>query len=342
MAVVAGVDLGGTAINYTFCDENGRFLIEGLCECPSHVSQGPDECLTQIAEGLLQAAARADIDASDVIGVGIATPGPASVSGVLSAAGSTNFAHPEWAGFDLPTELSTQLGVPAFYLNDGNAAALWGHVAGCGAAASTATSITAVVGTGLGGGVVANGRLVVGRNGFAGELGHVLIPFERIDGAGDLAPRCNCGRYGDLESICSLTAIEHVLLPALLPKYPDHRLREAPTTREAAKRVRALAQAGDPMSLQIFSIQARALGFFFDQMVNTFDPDALIIGGGLVETSEASQQWLLTEIRRDMPPQRLEQRNIPLLIMPNGDTAGARGAALEARRHFKESALQVH
>src|SRR5262249_3617364 len=149
-----------------------------------------------IVTGLRQAAARADTDLCDVLGAGIATPGPASVTGVLSAAGSTNFGHPGWAGFDLPTQLSLLLDLPVFYLNDGNAAALWGHIAACGGRASSSTSITAVVGTGLGGGLVVNGRLVVGRNGFAGELGHVLIPFERIDDASDLAPRCNCGRYG--------------------------------------------------------------------------------------------------------------------------------------------------
>src|SRR6185295_1381375 len=100
-------------------------------------------------------------------------------------------------------------------------------------------------------GLVVNGRLVVGRNGFAGELGHVLIPFERIEGAAGLAPQCNCGRYGDLESICSLTGIERTLLPALLREYQDHELHHAPSLREAAKRVRALAAAGDPMSQRI-------------------------------------------------------------------------------------------
>jgi len=341
MGVIAGIDLGGTAINYTLCDHQGRFLIDGLCEYPARVADGPNVCLSQIVTGLRQAAARADTDLSDVLGAGIATPGPASVAGVLSAAGSTNFAHPEWAGFDLPAQLSLLLGLPVFYLNDGNAAALWGHLVACGSHASSATSVTAVVGTGLGGGLVVNGRLVVGRNGFAGELGHVLIPFERIDGAGDLAPRCNCGRYGDLESICSLTGIERVLLPAMLSRYPDHLLHKVSTPRDAARGVRALAEAGDPMCLQIFSIQARALGLFFDQMINTFDPDALIIGGGLIETTDELREWLLAEIRRGMPEQRFEQRDIPLIVMPNGDTAGARGAAIEGLQHFDQATLQI-
>jgi predicted NBD/HSP70 family sugar kinase len=341
VTVIAGIDLGGTAINYTFCDIEGRFLLDRLCEFPSHVGDGPDVCLDQITAGLQRASAEAHVDISDVIVAGLATPGPASVSGVLSAAGSTNFAHGGWAGFDLPAHLSKRLRMPVVYVNDGNAAALWGHVAACGAKASSSTTITAVVGTGLGGGLVVNGRLAVGRNGFAGELGHVLIPFERIDGAGGLRPHCNCGRYGDLESICSLTAIERILLPALLPQYPDHELHRASTLRDAARRARSLAAAGDHLSLKIFSIQAHALGLFFDQMINIFDPDALIVGGGIIETTPAFREWFVAEIRGGMPPQRAEQRDIPVMLMPSGDTAGARGAALEALRHFDETSLQL-
>ena len=341
MAVVAGIDLGGTAINFTFCDAEGRMLLDDLCEFPSRVSEGPDVCLDQIAAGLRRALARVEVDPSAVVSAGVATPGPASATGVFSAAGSTNFGHPGWSGFDLPTNLATRLRTSVVYLNDGNAAALWGHVAACGDRSTTATTVTADVGTGLGGGFVVNGRLVVGHHGFAGELGHVLIPFERIEGAAGLVPRCNCGRFGDLESICSLTAIEHTLLPALLPKWPDHQLHQAPNMRQAAREVRALAEAGDPLCRRIFSIQARGLGLFFDQMINTFDPDALIIGGGLVEMNDAMRRWLLAEIRGGMPEQRLEQRDTPLLVMPKGDTAGARGAALEALRQFKDSALSI-
>jgi predicted NBD/HSP70 family sugar kinase len=86
------------------------------------------------------------------------------------------------------------------------------------------------------------------------------------------------------------------------------------------------------MCRDIFRAQAHALGLFFDQMVNTFDPDALIVGGGAIEASADFQAWFLGEIRAGMPVQREEQADIPIRIMPNGDTAGARGAAIEALR----------
>ena len=336
MRVIAGIDLGGTAINFTFCDEGGRFLVDTLCEYPARVLDGPDVCLQQIVDGLGMAANRHGVHLSDLSAVGLGTPGPASASGVLSAAGSTNFAHRGWDGLDLPQHLGRRLNKPIAYLNDGNAAALWGHVSAFGTD-RPATTVTVVVGTGLGGGVVVNGRVLTGRNGFAGELGHVLIPFERIASIKDLTPKCNCGRYGDLESLCSLTAIENSLLPFFLAKYPGHALGATADRRQAAKLVRGLAQTDDSMCLQIFEAQAGALGLFFDQMVNTFDPDAFIVGGGIVEASEAFQRWFITAIRRGMPDQRVEQRDVPIHVMPGRDTAGARGAALEALRQLRET-----
>ncbi|HUS04771.1 MAG TPA: hypothetical protein VMZ52_00630, partial [Bryobacteraceae bacterium] len=78
---------------------------------------------------------------------------------------------------------------------------------------------------------------------------------------------------------------------------------------------------------------------FFDEMVNTFDPDALIVGGGALETSDEFQRWFLGEIRAGMPVQREEQADIPIHVMPNGDTAGARGAAIEALQLARRTAL---
>jgi len=208
--VVAGIDLGGTAINYTFLDERGEFLIEGLCEHPARSIEGPDICIGQIADGLEMACGRAGVDRGKLVAVGLDTPGPASGSGVLSKKGSTNFVHPAWAGYDMRAGLESRLGLPVTYLNDGNAAALWGHVAIFGSD-NTATSVSAIIGTGLGGGVIVGGRVVTGRNGFGGELGHVLIPHESVSGIEGVVPACNCGRTGDLESLCSLTAIRRTL-----------------------------------------------------------------------------------------------------------------------------------
>jgi glucokinase len=336
--LVAGVDLGGNAINYTLVDGQEHFLIEGLCEYPAKSREGPDVCLRQILDGLQVAVEKAGVRLDDVAAVGLDTPGPASATGVLSARGSTNFVHPAWAGFDIRENLAKKLGKPVTYLNDGNAGALWGHFAIFGAR-TRATSVSAVIGTGLGGGVITEGNVVKGRKGFGGELGHVLIPYQSIRGIAGLKPECNCGRTGDLESVCSLTAIEKSFLPFFLPRYPGHELGKLGDLHQAAKLVRGLAETGDPMCREIFRVQANSLGLFFDEMVNTFDPDALIVGGGALETRPEFQRWFLDEIRAGMPPQREEQADIPIYVMPNGDTAGARGAAIDALKFGRENGL---
>ena len=337
MRVVAGVDLGGTAINYTIINPREQFLIDVLCEYPARSKEGPAICLQQIVDGLEIAVSKVGLQVADVAVAGLDTPGPASASGVLSAQGSTNFVHREWNGFDIRAGLAARLGIPVTYLNDGNAGALWGHFAIFGAS-RLATSVTVVIGTGLGGGVIIDGRDVKGRKGFGGELGHVLLPYQNIRGIQGLVPECNCGRTGDLESVCSLTAIEKSFLPYFLPRYPDHQLGRL-DRHQAAKLVRGMAEDGDPMCKEIFRVQANALGVFFDEMINTFDPDALVVGGGALETKEEFQRWFIDEIRAGMPPQREEQVDIPIYVMPNGDTAGARGAAIEALQYARQNGL---
>ncbi len=337
MQAVAGIDLGGTAVNYTLLNQQEKFLIEVLCEHPALAKQGPVVCLQQIADGLKIATEKAGIAVEDVVAVGLDTPGPASAAGRLSARGSTNFVHANWAGFDIREGLAHKLGKPVSYLNDANAAALWGHYAIFGSQ-SQETSISIVIGTGNGGGIILDGNVVKGKNGFGGELGHVLIPYQSIAGTSGIKPECNCGRTGDLESLCSLSAIERNILPYFLPHYPGHELAKM-DLHQAAKLVRGLADKGDALCTEVFRVQAHSLGLFFDEMVNTFDPDAFIVGGGALETSVEFQRWFVDEIRKAMPNQREEQAGIPIFVMPNGDTAGARGAAIEALNLARHSGL---
>jgi len=334
---VAGVDLGGTAINYTLLDQQENFLIEDLFEHPALSREGPEKCLKQIADGLKIATEQAGLTLEDVTAVGLDTPGPASAAGQLSARGSTNFVHPDWAGFDIRAGLAHKLGKPVCYLNDANAAALWGHYAIFGADGGE-TSISIVIGTGNGGGVIIEGNVLKGKNGFGGELGHVLIPYQSISGIDGIKAQCNCGRIGDLESLCSLTAIEKNILPYFLPRYPSHDLTKV-DLHQAAKLDRDMADKGDALCRDVFRVQAHALGLFFDEMVNTFDPDAFIVGGGALETSKEFQHWFIEEIRAAMPNQREEQAAIPIRVMPNGDTAGARGSAIEALRLVRDGGL---
>ena len=189
--------------------------------------------------------------------------------------------HAQWSGYDIREGLARKLGKPVCYLNDANAAALWGHYAIFGPN-SRETSISIIIGTGNGGGIILDGNVVKGKNGFGGELGHVLVPYHSIAGIDGMVPLCNCGRTGDLESLCSLTAIERNILPYLLPRYPGHELGKH-DMHQSAKLVRGMANKGDALSKEVFRVQAHALGLFWDEMINTFDPDAFIVGGGALK-----------------------------------------------------------
>jgi glucokinase len=332
----AGVDLGGTKINVTLLDEDGRFHISEMLESPSLVGRGPAVTLKQMEVALKQAADLAGIAMSTVKAVGLDTPGPASVDGVISAQGSTNFGNSEWARFPIREAFQKAIGLPTVYANDGNAAALHCHRVKFGRDAQF-SSMTAAVGTGLGGGIVVNGQLVVGTTGFAAETGHVVLPSHGLLEPGQPMPKCNCGREGDAEAWASLTGIRNNLLPYYLQKYPNHPLWQVDDTGGArSKQVRALGENGDPMARQIFEKQAIALAVLFDIAMQFLDLDAFFVGGGVMQTVPEFREWFLGVLREHLPL-RDEQMGVTVEIAPDGDMAGARGAARLALESWRAS-----
>jgi glucokinase len=333
--VVVGLDNGGTSNNATVLDASGRFLVDRLVETPSRVREGPEvavEALVQAIDHILEfiGSPRASVCA-----VGLDTPGPASADGVISSKGATNFSQPPWRGFDIRGALEARVGLPVIYNNDGNAAALYAHHVHFGADADRHSSVSAIVGTGLGGGLIESGRIVRGAAGMAGELGHVHIPMEGLLGEGQPLPRCNCGFVGDAESVASLTGIEKNLLPYWLPRFPDHELTAMESLGAAAKLIRAYGENGDPLALQIFEQQAIALGRLFTIAANFWDPSAYFLGGGVVETSPKFRQWFLTTVREHTVLRDEQAGAATLGLVPDLDMAGARGSAIAALESLK-------
>jgi predicted NBD/HSP70 family sugar kinase len=327
--VVVGLDNGGTANNGTVMTLDGRFLVDRLVEVPSRVTEGPEVAVEALVAGLDAVLSVAAVDRSAVLAVGLDTPGPASAEGVMASRGSTNFAHPGWRGFDVRSALQARLNVPVVYNNDANAAALYAHVRHFGISAGLRSSVAAIVGTGLGGGLVERGRLVTGVTGMAAELGHVLLPTEPLLEPGQPAPACNCGQVGDVESYASLTGIRNNLLPYWLTRYPGHELHGVDPDR-AARAVRGLGERGDELALRIFEQQARALGLLFTIASNFTDPDAYFVGGGVVEAAPSFRAWYLGTVA-ESTSLRLEQRAAAAFaIVPDLDMAGARGSAIAA------------
>jgi predicted NBD/HSP70 family sugar kinase len=327
--VVVGLDNGGTCNNATVLDATGTYLVDRLVENPSRVLDGPAAAVEALAEAFENIIGLTSTPRTLVRAVGLDTPGPASADGVISSKGATNFSMPAWHGFDIRTALETRIGLPVIYNNDANAAALYAHHAHFGADAARYSSVSAIVGTGLGGGVVEHGRVISGAAGMAGELGHIQIPMRGLLEPDQPVPACNCGFEGDIESIASLTGITNNLLPYWLGRFPDHELHDHPIGK-AAKMLRGYGERGDELARAVFTQQAMAIGRLFTQAAHFTDPHAYFLGGGVVEADPAFRQWFLTTVQ-EHTHLRLEQaRAAVFALVPDRDMAGARGAAVAA------------
>jgi predicted NBD/HSP70 family sugar kinase len=326
---VVGLDNGGNKNNATVLDPSGRFLVETMVETPSRVLEGPEVAVEALAQAFVAILEKTGIARGQVRVVGLDTPGPASADGVISSRGSTNFGHAGWGGFDFRGALEKRLSLPVVYNNDGNAAALYAHYSCFGAEAGKHSSVSAIVGTGLGGGVIESGRIVKGAAGMAGELGHVHIPMPGLLAEDQPIPACNCGFSGDAESVASLTGIEKNLLPYWLQRFPGHELSREPIAR-AAKLLRGYAEKGDPLARKVFEQQAIALGGLFTIAANFTDPDAYFVGGGVVETEPQFRNWFLDIVRQHTRLRQEQARVARFALVPDLDMAGARGAAVAA------------
>ncbi|MGH3302717.1 MAG: ROK family protein [Streptosporangiaceae bacterium] len=339
--VVTGLDTGGSTINATVLDSAGTFLVEEMAESPSFVQEGPDKAIDAMACALDDVLGLVGLPRGEVRAVGLDTPGPVSANGVLSSQGSTNFANPEWRGFDVRQALELRVGLPVVFNNDANAAALYGHHAHFGTeAARQRSSVSVIVGTGLGGGVVEAGQVIRGAAGMAGELGHIWIPMDGLLGPDQPIPVCNCGLSGDAESIASLTGIEKNLLPYWLTRFPGHELADRPA-HVAAKLVRGHGEAGDPLALKIFEQQAMAIGRLLTIAANFTDPDVYLLGGGVVEAAPHFRDWFLGRVRAHTVLRAEQAHAASIALVPDLDMAGARGSAIAARAAVMAAATRA-
>jgi glucokinase len=327
--VTVGIDNGGTANNGTVLDSAGRFLIDTMAELPSLVREGPDKAISQLADSFDKVLAITGVPREKVRAVGLDTPGPASADGVLATGGATNFGHPDWSRFNIRAALEERLGVPVLYNNDGNAAALYAHYVRHGSDAENRGSVSAIVGTGFGGGVVYDGRIIKGAAGMAGELGHMPIPVYGVLEPGQPIPSCACGQVGDAESIASLTGITRNLLPYWLTRYPDHELAGLDIAT-AAKLVRGYAERGDEMALAIFRQQAMAMGQVFSIAAKFTDPDTYFVGGGVIEAAPHFRDWFVATVKEHTKFYVEQSEIAEITLVPDLDVAGARGSAIAA------------
>jgi fructokinase len=277
-----GVDFGGTKIEAAAIDADGRFLARVRAASPPDYAAALDAVREVVDEAERQAGARAA-----AVGVG----GPGSVSpanGLMRNANSTHL-----NGRPFPQDLQRVLARPVRYANDADCLAL--SEARDGAAAGAEVVFAAILGTGCGGGVVAGGRLIGGRNGFAGEWGHTPLPWPTAEE--HPGPACWCGRRGCLELWVSGPGF----------------------ARDAGQPAEAAARAGGPALDRYVGRLARGLAVVCDLI----DPDVIVLGGGL-----SNIDGLYERLPREIAPHVFSDTfTTPVRKALHGDSSGVRGAA---------------
>ncbi len=330
----AGLDVGGTTVKSVLVDAAGDRVGE-MVEVRSQVKDGYEATFRQIELVLEQLAAAAGISRDQLGGIGLDVPAPSSDGVIWSQANL----GADWVGTNVRDALSEWLGgVPVYMTNDGNAAALGEYAVRKKYAGAL---LLVAPGTGLGGGLVLpGGRAWEGANGLALEVGHVSVPHREADGT---LPRCGCGKVGCLEAWVSLMALRRrVALELAKEEHSRHPLNDGGPIEEKAFRLREFAEGGDELAVSLFRQQANILGYGLADLVRTFDPGLVVIGGGLAETSFRDRylEWVLEGFRERAWPVYLHSPIDPGVTTTffewarGGDSAAALGVAFAAREQI--------
>ena len=318
---VVGVDLGGTNVRAGAVDRRGAVLAEA--HRPTEVSRGTRRILHNLELVAAEAVRRAEQAGGTLLAVGAGAPGPIDKStGVIHDAPNI----PQWKRFPLRARLGAVFPCPVFVENDANAATLGeGWV---GAARGKKDFIMLTLGTGIGGGVVSAGRLVRGARGMAGELGHVVVE------AG--GPRCNCGGRGCIEAFASATGIKRLLRKRLRGRERLRAYTDARGKIDVALIHRA-AEAGDRVARETFRRAGSYLGVAIAGLINIFNPELVVVGGGVA----AAWDFLIPAARKEIARQAfpLPARLATIAPAKLGQSAGWLGAAYVAWQALDEPAF---
>lgn len=314
--VVIGVDLGGTSIVVGAVPLDGS-AVWGLASRPTPVTAGPEGVVALIAE-MVDDCVRMTTRTTgsvklDVVGVGIGAPGPLD-----TAAGVVLFApNLHWRDVPLRGQVAQATGLDARLENDANCATLGEWWQGAARDARYAVGIT--IGTGIGGGIVLDGKLYHGAADVAGEIGHMTIAYA--------GRRCSCGNYGCLEAYASGTAIAARAVEGLeagvesrLLSYVDGNVGGV-----TAATVYQAAHDGDPLALAVITDTAKYLGTGLANIINVLNPDIVVVQGGVTLAGDRLFAPLRAEVNlRAFRPAVRACRIVPGLLT---GTAGVYGAA---------------
>jgi glucokinase len=307
---IGGIDLGGTKILSVCVDRDLRILAQDYRE--TGADDGPDAVIERMVDSM-----RAAVGSRRLLAVGVSTPGPTDPTrGIVTTPPNL----PGWRDVPLASAISERLGVPAWIENDANAAALAEHRLGAGSEAKHV--ILVALGTGIGGGLVLNGQLYRGASGAAGEIGHMQLD---PDGR-----QCGCGRRGCLEALASGWALgaRAAEIVALEPDGILARLVQDSGEEPDAKRLEDAAAAGDKSAQAAIHDAGTYLGAGLVNIVNIFDPEVIVIGGGLRRLGEPYLGHAIEIMKSEAFPQNV--RDVQVVEAALGDEAPALGVAILA------------
>jgi glucokinase-like ROK family protein len=312
--LIACVDLGATSTDVALATLGGEILAHG--GEPSEIKDGPRVVLDRAKEMLAGLLLDEGSEPRDVLAVGVGVPGPVEqASGLLKSPPIM----PGWDGFPIRSVFADEYAAPVFVDNDVNVMALGEHRGGVGKGADNVLFVK--IGTGIGGAIIADGRLYRGTQGCAGDIGHICADPE--------GPVCPCGNRGCLEVMAAAPAIV-AKAERCARSGASTVLRQALEERGGldARDVGAAAALGDHHALDIIRESGRIVGRVLATLVSTLNPSLVIVGGGVANIGHA----LLAEIRsavyrRSLP---LATRNLPVVLSELDGMAGVAGASVLA------------
>ena len=314
-----GIDLGGTFIKVGLLDANRRLV--GTLQLPTPSAGGGRAVVDQIVTGARQIMDSENISPDSVSGVGIGAPGP------LDHTGGIVIAMPNVPGMDglrLRDLVSQGLSLPAVLENDANAAAFGEYICGAGSGAGDMVLLT--LGTGVGSGIILDGKVLHGSHGIGGEIGHMII-----EPGGE---QCGCGQHGCLERYCSATYIARLARRLIEQEGRESSLRPLLERKGVidAKDIQEACKSGDELAEYVWDNCAYYLSLGCVNICRVLDPDEIVLGGGMAKAGEDLMKPLMKHFRR--LHWSLTEPKTKIVFATLGNDAGVIGAAGVAWQAF--------
>ncbi|MCI9252609.1 MAG: ROK family glucokinase [Lachnospiraceae bacterium] len=300
-----GADIGGTTVKLGLFDTEGNILDKW--EIKTHTENEGSAILPDTAAAILAKMEERKLNPEEVAGIGVGVPGPVSIDGIVP-----HTANLGWGYKEVTKELSERTGLPCKAGNDANVAALgemW-----MGGAKGHKDVLLLTLGTGVGGGIIVDGKILTGAHGAGGEIGHIHVEDQ-------IEEHCGCGNRGCLEQFASATGIARLARAALAESEEPSILREGEVT---AKAVFDALKEGDELAKRVVERFGRYLGTAISVMAGILDPEVIVIGGGVSKAG-----WILLDyIRRYYKPYAYKSsKETEFALAQLGNDAGIYGCA---------------